>query len=616
MKTKFRLAVPNAGDVIRHVFLAWLFAALLEYLLVPEALKGLDSVQGIGEMSLLRMGIVTAVMSVSLWLLSCFYPIAKIERCSVVGTFLLLACAALDQSYTGPFFLFCAIIFAILVVYAILGYQSTDRPVAAREKTHWAFPVGAALAGILLFVLICIWSVTRVLSLYCPDYDLGIFSQMFHNMKETGLPVTTVERAQLGAISHFKVHVSPIYYLMLPFYCIFPNPITLQVLQAAVIASAVIPMWLIARRNGFSGLLSLLICLVLAFLPTTAGGAYYDLHENCFLLPLILWLMYAIERRSIWLTALFGFLILMVKEDAAVYVAVAALYLIVKTFLNFRREKLKELLLGIGLLVVSLVWFKLVTDYLANQGDGVMTYRYDNFMYGESDSLISVVFAVLLNPMKMLYECVDKEKLEYIGLTLLPLLGMPLLTRKYERYILLIPYILINLMSDYQYQHSILFQYNFGSTAFLLYLLVINIADMKPRLMPVIVGIAAAAISITVFCVNIVPEIGKTVTNYRVYQTYYEGVWEELDKIPDDASVTAHTFYVVPLSNREVLYGVRYCSLEQVLSTEYVVLKTNSSGDFKKYAGGYEQLAAILERNGYEVAQKKGTLVVYRKPVE
>lgn len=32
--------------------------------------------------------------------------------------------------------------------------------------------------------------------------------------------------------------------------------------------------------------------------------------------------------------------------------------------------------------------------------------------------------------------------------------GMSLMTRKCERYLLLIPYILVNLMSDYRYQHD------------------------------------------------------------------------------------------------------------------------------------------------------------------
>ena len=88
-----------------------------------------------------------------------------------------------------------------------------------------------------------------------------------------------------------------------------------------------------------------------------------------------------------------------------------------------------------------------------------MTYRYDNFIYDDSASLVTVIKAVVMNPMKALFECVDEEKLKFIGQTMVPLLGLPLLTRRFERYILLIPYVLINLMSDYQYQHDIFFQY-------------------------------------------------------------------------------------------------------------------------------------------------------------
>ena len=76
--------------------------------------------------------------------------------------------------------------------------------------------------------------------------------------------------------------------------------------------------------------------------------------------------------------------------------------------------------------------------------------------------------------MKVLYECVDPEKLQFLGLTMGPLLALPLVTRKYDRLILLIPYILVNLMSDYPYQHDIFFQYTFGSTACLAYLTVVN----------------------------------------------------------------------------------------------------------------------------------------------
>lgn len=618
MKNNKKLQFPTIGDWIRHIFLGWLVAAFMEYLLLPDALRGLASTEGLAAMSLMRVLIVTVMVTIGLAVVSCFYKIEKIERWSMTGIFLLLACMTLDRSYSNAYLAVCGVVTVVFVVYAIQGHDGGETKLYKKQKVHWRFSLGVAIAALLLFAILCIWSISRVLSFSAPNFDFGIFSQMFYNMKETGLPTTTVERA--GELSHFKVHVSPIYYLMLPFYMLFPDPITLQVLQAAVLVSAVIPMWLLAKQYGFNGWQRLLACLVLLLIPTTAGGIYYDLHENCFLLPLVLWLMYAIDRRSILLTCLIAFLTLMVKEDAAVYVAVAAIYLIVRTAISFRREKWKDLILGVIILAAALVWFKLVTDYLANQGDGVMTYRYDNFMYGDSDSLIRVVFAVIMNPMKMLFESVDSEKLQYIGQTMLPLLFLPLLTRKFERYILLIPYILINLMSDYQYQHNILFQYNFGSSALLLYLVIVNVADIKKEFLRIALLSVATAICLFNFSKYIVPQAFGAYQNYRGNRVYYEKVQESLDLVPDDASVTAHTYYVVPLSDRKDLYDVRYCSLQQILETEYVVLRADFSSDFRRYAAneddGYAALARILKSRGYEQIHENGSLVIYYRDAE
>jgi hypothetical protein len=74
-------------------------------------------------------------------------------------------------------------------------------------------------------------------------YDMGIFSQMFYYMREYGSVLTTCERD--GLLSHFAVHFSPIYYSLLPFYCLFPTPATLLVCQAVLVGSGVIPLVLI-----------------------------------------------------------------------------------------------------------------------------------------------------------------------------------------------------------------------------------------------------------------------------------------------------------------------------------------------------------------------------------
>ena len=92
----------------------------------------------------------------------------------------------------------------------------------------------------------------------------------------------------------------------------------------------------------------------------------------------------------------------------------------------------------------------------------------------------------------------------------------------------------------------------------------------------------------------------------------------QLQIVPKDASVAATTFYTVPLSNREILYDVRYGSLEHILSTEYVVLAIQDERSYTSYAengeNGYENFTGILERNGYEIiAQLDDTIVIYQK---
>lgn len=99
---------------------------------------------------------------------------------------------------------------------------------------------------VLVAIMAALWlafviggTVCRYLLNWSSTFDFGIFSQMYYYMKETLLPLTTCERD--GLLSHFAVHMSPAYYLFLPIYWLFPNPITLFVIQAGVIAAGVVP---------------------------------------------------------------------------------------------------------------------------------------------------------------------------------------------------------------------------------------------------------------------------------------------------------------------------------------------------------------------------------------
>ena len=619
-KHNFKFGKPrpfSAADLVRHVVLGWLLAAAAEFLLLSPALRDLSGLEGLAQMRFGRVVGITCVLAAVLTVLSGFADIREAERWGIVGAFGVLAVCAVLANGTLPFMVICALIFLGLLVYRLCGWNDAKLPASAPKKTDklWLWLTAGLAAA--FFAFVSVWTVARVLSFSAPTYDFGIFAQMFYNMKESGLPLTTVERD--GLLSHFHVHMSPIYYLMLPFYCIVPRPETIQVLQAAVMASAVIPLWLIGKHHGLSGLQRTLLCAVLLLAPAFSGGAGYDIHENCFLTPLLLWLLYALDRGSIPGICISAALTLTVKEDAAMYVAVIALYGLARTVLRKDGARLRGIVVCGVLLGGALAWFAAVTGYLAEVGDGVMTYRYNNFIYDGSGSLLTVVKAVILCPMKAVYECVDAEKLTYIAQTMLPLLCLPLLTCRYERYLLLIPYVLVNLMSDYQYQHNVMFQYNFGSTACLVYLAAVNLADFKVDWHRAAALGAAAVVSAGFFASVIVPTAVRYPKQAVQYADYYDGVRSVLDKVPEGASVSATTFYTAYLSDREVLYDIRYAAKEHVLETEYVVLKKSSSGEYKRYAtggqdNGYENLVALLEKNGYTLWEEyPGVLAIYHK---
>ena len=600
------ISPARAAACIRRLLLSWLIAALVQAL-ASGGRQSLSGLAGLEAMSAPGLAAVTVAVFVLLSCLARRFSTARWERWAIAAVFALLS---MIFPFTWPFFLACLVVEAVLVVYAWKGADlQPDRWQAPEGKSRLAVAAAAAM-GIAFFLFVTAWTVCRVLSYAVPSFDFGIFSQMFHHMRTTGLPNTTLERD--GLLSHFAVHVSPIYYLLLPAYCLFPYPETLQVLQALVLASGAIPLWKLCRGRGFSPWAAAAGVALLLLYPAYAGGTSYDIHENAFLTPLLLWLFVGIESRKGWLTGLAAAMTLLVKEDAAVYVAVVGLWVLARAALRSPRRW--DAAAGGALLAGSVAWFLLVTSYLAGQGDGVMTYRYENFLFGGSSSLVTVIVAALLSPMKVLYECVDPENLQFLGLTMGPLLALPLVTRKYDRLILLIPYILVNLMSDYPYQHDIFFQYTFGSTACLAYLTVVNLADLAPVLGKWLQA-ACLAVAAVCFVVTVLPTGVNYVNRYLDNRGYYTQLTQTLAQVPQDAPVTATTFYTTALSQRAVLYDLRYSSQAHLLSTQYVVINPEDRNSYRNY-GGYAGFRALLEEAGYVCTEQLGqTLEIWVKAI-
>ena len=469
-------------------------------------------------------------------------------------------CAVTLPGCPDPYFLFslCGL-WAVLLAYLLR--KRGGKPVPLTRRGTVLLTGGAALVFLLL---VGGTGALRYLTFRAPNYDFGIFAQLFEGMKRTGRPVTTCERDRL--LSHFAVHLSPILYTLLPVYHLFPSPVTLQIAQAAILASAAVPMALLCRESHFSNARTALFVCVALFYPAVTGGTDYDFHENCFLLPLLLWLFWCFEKGNYLPAVLFSVAVLTVKEDAAVYIAFFALFALLDR---------KTITPGLGLLALSLAWFLLALKLLTVRGEGVMTNRYDNYI-AAGGGLWEAVQNALRDPAYILTQLFAQEdgshegKLLYALQMLVPLGFLPLCARRPSRLLLLLPTVLVNLMTLYPYQYHIGFQYSFGSAAFLLYLSVINASERKPETARLAVSVAAVACMLFTWQ-NTLPRFTEHWRDYTVRQTEYTMMEEALDALPEEASVACTTWLVAHLSRHETLYETFYHDPAEGERTDYVI---------------------------------------------
>ena len=370
-----------------------------------------------------------------------------------------------SKAYTALVFTILSLAVVSLVA-NFLKSESIKLPTKDISARASFIVVTVAFVAISAYFIVVLGSRTAA---YCsPCYDMGIFAQMYDNMTETFLPYTTCERGE--HLSHFAVHFSPVLYLLLPFCYIFKPTDVLVWGQILVVFSGVFPLWLICKRINLSNIKSTILSLLFLLYPAMSSGAFYDFHENAFLAPLILWTLYFIHAEKWIPTFIFALGVLSVKEDAAMYVGFIALYVI------FSRKKIVK---GLLLFAMTFAYFLFAMWMLMQGSEGIMLgSRYFNII-GYNGGFVDLIKVALVNPALYAAESFTYEKLLYALNMLVPIAFLPLMTRKPSRWLLIAPLFVINLITDYQYQYNLSFQYSFGSGAMLVYAAALNLADLS-----------------------------------------------------------------------------------------------------------------------------------------
>ncbi|MDE6730740.1 MAG: DUF2079 domain-containing protein, partial [Oscillospiraceae bacterium] len=212
-----------------------------------------------------------------------------------------------------------------------------------------------AVVAVAVVIFVSLATIARHGTFSSSCYDFGIFVQMFYSMKEDFTAITTCERNMF--LSHFNVHASFIYYLILPFYALFPHENTLLVCQAVLAMGGVIPLYLLAKRHNYHGIMRIAVCMIYIFYAGLLSPSFYDFHENAFLPTILMWLLYAMDSKHFGLFYVMTVLTCIVKEDAPLYVICIGFYFLIE-------EKSWKRLHGLSVMIISGIYFVLISNWM------------------------------------------------------------------------------------------------------------------------------------------------------------------------------------------------------------------------------------------------------------
>ena len=512
------------------------------------------------------------------------------------------------------------------ILYAVCAYLLLSRlsnrlfskALESQKASRYLYGLVGFL-GLAYVAYLCIVSAYNVTTLSVSTFDIGIFTQMFESMKRDFSQVTTLERDKF--MSHFGVHISPIYYLLLPFYYFFPYGETLEVLQVLVVFSGVIPLYLILKKMDFPSFTKPLILLWFFVTPALTTAGSYHLHENCFLVPLLLWLIYANIRQWKWRLGLIVLLTLMIKEDAFIYVVSIGLYFLLQK--RFTLSKRSKWVIILSQLLFPILYFVACLFILNQYGEGAMVSRFDNFLLEGQEGLSKVLENIFLNPTYTFASFFTQAKLKYIFILFLTQAFLPILQREWANYFLFIPLVVINLLSDWIYQVDFGFQYSYGSNTLTLFLSILALEALWQRFSQKgnlvlaskrILGLISLAtiLSAGILYAHINGWHHNALSYFRDRQRF-DDIQYTLSTIPRDKTVLAFHTYTVSLRSVPELYDIFYHNEKEFDDKIDIVVVPRSILENTE-STEHEVLSLYLEQGYQEGAQSTEQVLILEKP--
>lgn len=282
-------------------------------------------------------------------------------------------------------------------------------------------------------------SITRHLALETRAFDLGIFAQAVWNTIHGNFLFSSLK----NNICLLGDHFSPLLALLTPFYALAPDPRTLVVLQALATASCILLVYYLARNVLNDSVLALMFASAFFLYLPGRSPLREDFHPEVLAEPLILLAFLFLMRNRVGLFLGFLLLILLAKENMAGIAFMFGFYTF--CFLKKRRT-------GLSLMVFSVLYLTVITRWVIPAISGE-PYFYQGF-YRE----------LLASPRDVVLRLLDPKAISYVFRVFSPLVFLSAFHP--PTFVLTLPVLLQNLLSDNPVTRSLNYHYTAGLTAF------------------------------------------------------------------------------------------------------------------------------------------------------
>jgi uncharacterized membrane protein len=315
---------------------------------------------------------------------------------------------------------------------------------------------GVVLAGFaaqaVYMSLFAVWSHQRFRTF---GFDLGQYDQVFQsvlNGRPLRLPSLGWDYDWGGLTGHADLGS----FYMLPIYMLYPRAPTLLVMQAVLIASAAIPVFLLARRH-----LPLWMAFVLAVAwlgyPPLHGAQLYDVHMQPFGMAWAMWALWAVDAKRFVAYWIFFAMAILCREDVSIGLTTLGLFLALS---GYRKKT------GIATTLVAFTFFMVLRGVIMNNKSGWSFADVFKELYPPGERGYGpVVKTMVSNPAFLVKSLISWEKLRFLLQLFAPLAFLPL--RRPSMYVMLLPGALLTWFSTaYAPTISISFQYICNWTAY------------------------------------------------------------------------------------------------------------------------------------------------------